>query len=402
MFRWVATAAVIGVLLAPSGIARYFSTLNQVRTKQVAPGDASGALNRDIAAVLRASQPEGEITLLASPNASTGVGYYGRFKTLGTLYWENTAGLKAAASILGARSDEEAVMLIKAHKVTHIALIAQENFIEQYYRLLHPNAKDEDVRRCFGLRILADKVVPQWLQMIPYKVPGDLASLKPMVMLFKVNFGQTLPEALYNVALAQIAAGSVDEGERALDQLLKIAPEVPEPWLRKGELLLIRRAWAESADHSLKGISLAAPQNRKALYTSIAATFYNNQQVALAAKIYRAAVADQPSADLVGYLAWILATSNDDSLRNGKEALELAQLAAKAEPASPSIQSVLSAALAENGRFAEAVEAADRAVANSAIRKDPPSIQQEFAQRLAVLKTGKSLRFPAPAAAPAP
>ena len=54
--------------------------------------------------VLRASQPTGEITVLASPNASTTIGYYGRFKTLGTLYWENSAGLKAAASIFGAKT----------------------------------------------------------------------------------------------------------------------------------------------------------------------------------------------------------------------------------------------------------------------------------------------------------
>ena len=46
-----------------------------------------------------------EIVLLASPDASTGIGYYGRIKTLGTLYWENTAGLKSAAAIYCASTD---------------------------------------------------------------------------------------------------------------------------------------------------------------------------------------------------------------------------------------------------------------------------------------------------------
>ncbi len=54
---------------------------------------------------------------------STTIGYYGRFKTLGTFYWENGAGLEAAASIWSARSDEEAARLLRAHGVTHIALI---------------------------------------------------------------------------------------------------------------------------------------------------------------------------------------------------------------------------------------------------------------------------------------
>ena len=37
--------------------------------------------------------------MLASPNASMGIGYYGNFKTIGTLFWENAPGLRAAAEI---------------------------------------------------------------------------------------------------------------------------------------------------------------------------------------------------------------------------------------------------------------------------------------------------------------
>ncbi len=214
--RWIAVLIVIGALMAPSVVQRYRGMVTAVKNKQVSPSDANMALNRDLAAVLRASQPQGDITLLTSPNSSTGIGYFGRFKSLGTLYWENTEGLKSAARIFSAQSEEEAAKLIKAHKITHIALISQENFIEQYFRLLYPKAKDDEIRRCFGLRILADKVVPQWLEMIPYQVPDDLVQLKPIVMLFKVNFGQTLPEALYNIALSQIASGAVNEGERAM------------------------------------------------------------------------------------------------------------------------------------------------------------------------------------------
>jgi len=402
VWRWSIIVAAIAAFMIPGIALRYVGATTQLSGKQVSPGDANATLNRDIAAILRASQPQGEIVLLASPNASTGIAYYGRFKTLGTLYWENTAGLKAAASILGAQTEQEAATLIQKHKVTHIALVAQENFIEQYYRLLHPNAKDEDVRKCFGLKILSDKVVPQWLQMLPYSVPDDLATIKPTVMLFKVTFGQSMPEALYHVALAQIAGGFIDEGERVIDQLIKIAPQLPEPWLRKGELLFTRHAWAESAEHTLKGITLSAANVRSTLYGEAAAAFYKQNQHALAAQIYRGAIMEQATIDHVSYLGWILATSPDDSVRNAKDALQLAELAVKADPASASAFSVLSAALAENGRLPEAANAADRAVANSAIRKDAPGIQQEFADRLATLRAGKPLRFPVPAAPSGP
>ncbi|MBK5291925.1 MAG: hypothetical protein JJE04_09650, partial [Acidobacteriia bacterium] len=194
-WRWVAALALAGALFVPNAAWRYVGAKSDIAARRVSPKDAFGALNRDIAATLRASQPEGEIVMLASPNGSVGIGYYGRFKTLGTLYWENNDGLQSAAAILGARDEREAASLLRAHRVTHIAIVSDENFIGQYYQLLHPGAPIEEIKKCFGLRLLVDKQVPQWLQMIPYKIPDDLKSLNVTVMLFKVNFKQNLAEA---------------------------------------------------------------------------------------------------------------------------------------------------------------------------------------------------------------
>jgi tetratricopeptide (TPR) repeat protein len=389
--RWISALAMVGILFVPGAYLRYKGASDQLRARQISPKDAAACLNRDIAAALRSTQPTGDITLLSSPNSSTGIGYYGRFKTLGTLYWENSAGLKAAASILGAKTEEEAAKLIQKHKVTHIALLMEENFIVEYYRLLNPGATDDEVRKCFGYRLLYDRVVPVWLQMIPYAVPADLVSLKPTLMLFKVNFQQTMPEAVYNVSKAQVAAGAIDDGERTLDGLLKQWPQFYEPWLSKGELLIARKAWVEAADAMLKGISLAGPNLRPGLYGVAAKALYDQGQHALAIRIYRTALAEQPTSDLASYLAWILATSKVDSVRNGQEALDLIQQALKAQPNTPSYLSVLSGALAELGRFPEAIDAADRALTNGRLRND--SATQVYAERLEILKSGKLLRF---------
>lgn len=390
--RWAAALAAAGFLFLPNAYLRYTTSVNQLKLRHVAPTDANGMFLRDIARLIRASQPEGDITLLTSPNASTGIGYYGRFKTLGTLYWENTEGLKSAAGILAAKSEAEAAKLIKERKVTHIVVIIEENFIAPYFQLLNRNGTQEEFAKSFGYRLLADKVVPQWLQMLPYKIPDDLASLKMSAMLFKVNFNQTLPEALYHVAQAQIASGATIEAERTLDILISQVPQICEPWLRKAEILLNRHMWAESAQHFLKGISLAPEADRPTLYATAASLFYNNKQHATAIHIYRAALAQKPVPELVSYLAWVLATTTDDTLRNGKESLELAQVAIAADPTSPNYLTSLAAALGENGRFADAVIAADRAVANSRVRNDPPATQETFQQRLAILKSGKPIR----------
>jgi serine/threonine-protein kinase len=72
-------------------------------------------------------------------------------------------------------------------------------------------------------------------------------------------------------------------------------------------------------------------------------------------------------------LAWMLATCSDPSLRNGPRALALAQKANRLSTGSnPVFLRALAAAYAENGRFSEAAETAERAlqVSNKAARRE--------------------------------
>jgi hypothetical protein len=184
--RAAVIALAVALLFAPGGYERYTQLRKFVATRHVATGDAMMALSRDVAAVLRAWQPQGDIVLLASPDASTQIGYYGRFQTLGTLYWENAEGLKAAAAMLSARDDDEAQRLLRERHVTHIALLSKENFVREYYRLLRPGATDEEIDRSFGWRLLTGQP-PAWLQSIPYEVPPELRPVDTRVLLFKVR-----------------------------------------------------------------------------------------------------------------------------------------------------------------------------------------------------------------------
>jgi tetratricopeptide (TPR) repeat protein len=390
--RWAIVLALLALMFGPNLVWRYLASKTDLEAKHVATKDAFGPLNRDIAYVLRASQPQGDITLLTSPNSSVGVSYFGRFKTLGTLYWENTAGLKSAASILAAKNEDEAAALIKAHGVTHVAIISEENFIQQYYQLLHPNASEDEIRRCFGWRILFDKAVPSWLQMIPYRIPDELRTLGVVVMLFKVNFQQSVAEAIYNVVLSQEAQDDLDGAEKNLEILLTQAPQLYQPWIEKGKIQLARHNWDAAIESTLKGLALAPPAERAALYPPQAQIYFNLRQHASAVRIYRAALAEKYDPDLASYLAWVLATSSDDSVRNGKEALAMAKALLEKNPNSPTYLNALAAALAETGRFPEAIDAADRALANARTQPQPPGALKMFEERLAILRSQKPLR----------
>ncbi|MGH7946510.1 MAG: hypothetical protein ACREF9_16105, partial [Opitutaceae bacterium] len=389
--RWMATLATALVVFLPSAFTRIMNSREDIKMRRVSPKDAQLPLARDIAAAIRASAPNDDIVLLASPNASTAVGYYGRFKTLGTLYWENVAGLKAAAMSLSARSQEESAELIRKYGVTHIAMISEENFIEQYYRLLHPGATNEDVKKSFGYQLLAARVIPPWLQMIPYKVPDDLSSLNITVLLFKVAFEQTPADALYHIALGKIALGLLPDAERDLDTLIQQSPASYQPWMRKGELLLARHDWAGAATAMIDGISRAPADQRPGLFAVAARSFYNQNQPAQAIRLYRVALKDRFDPNIAAYLAFILATSSDDALRDGREAGALAVQALQTDPNSPSLLNAWAAALAENGRYQEAVAVADRAIANARLNGDTAT-QRVTEERLTIFKSGKPLR----------
>jgi tetratricopeptide (TPR) repeat protein len=60
--------------------------------------------------------------------------------------------------------------------------------------------------------------------------------------------------------------------------------------------------------------------------------------------------------------AWLLATARDASIRNGAEAVRLAESARDAEPDNPEVLDTLAAAYAEEGRFARASTTAGRAL----------------------------------------
>ncbi len=389
--RWALAMVVVGLLFVPEAIQRCVSAARDTAKHHVTPADAGNALSRDIAAAVRATQPQGDIVLLASPNASESIGYYGQFKTLGTLFWENIDGLKSAAAIFSARDAAEAQALMRAHGVTHVAIVSEENFIPQYYKLLHPGASEAQVRASFGCKLLFEKVIPQWLQQIPYEKPDDLKALKTQVMLFKVNFEQSMTEAIFNVARSQIAQGALDDADRTLDRVLQTDPLFHPAFVQKAEIEVARRDWETAAKHYSRALALVPETDKSALYEKAAGTFYREGQHAFAIRLYRAGLAEHANPRLAAFLAWILATSTDDALRNATEALELAQRALKSDPDSPTFLNTYAAALAEGSQFPQAIAACDRAIQNARSRGEPAAAET-FEQRLSVLKTGKPLR----------
>ena len=113
---------------------------------------------------------------------------------------------------------------------------------------------------------------------------------------------------------------------------------------------------------------------------------------------YRAALKLNPNLPgALNNLAWILATSPDDQLRNGSEAIQLAEHACElTQQNRPLFLGTLAAAYAEAGRFAEAVAMAEKAE-QSATDAGQAAVAAKNRQLLELYRAGKPYHEPATA-----
>jgi TPR repeat protein len=109
-----------------------------------------------------------------------------------------------------------------------------------------------------------------------------------------------------------------------------------------------------------------------------------------ALKWYRLAAEDGEAASN-NSLAWFLATAPEDRLRDGGRAVEAAGIAVGLEPENPNYLDTLAAALAEAGRFDEAITAQERAVTLLANAGEDRAAA-EFSTRLGLYRAGRPAR----------
>jgi len=88
-------------------------------------------------------------------------------------------------------------------------------------------------------------------------------------------------------------------------------------------------------------------------------------------------------------LAWLLATCPDANLRNGTEAVQLAEAVCHVAGNKPLFLDTLAAAYAEAGRFAEATKAIQKAIALAEAAEATNSIA-DFRQHLELFQSGKA------------
>jgi tetratricopeptide (TPR) repeat protein len=164
-----------------------------------------------------------------------------------------------------------------------------------------------------------------------------------------------------NLASALQQLGKMQEAAEHFREAIRLDPKNPDAHFNLA-LLLMRQGNNSEAIAQLDEVIRLQPQNAQAHY-QIGDLLAGQKQIEAAIAHFQTAVRLKPDWPVaLNFLARILATSSDSKLRNGEEAVKLAEQACKLTGfGNLAYLDTLGAALAEKGDFAGAIRAAQQA-----------------------------------------
>jgi tetratricopeptide (TPR) repeat protein len=199
------------------------------------------------------------------------------------------------------------------------------------------------------------------------------------------------PEIHNNLARVLAAKGQLDDAVAHYRRAMQLMPQSALPHMNLADVLLARGDREEARENYLAAIA-ANPGSADAHYR-LGMFFAAEKEMGNAILHLREAVRLRPdSVQSLNSLAWILATARDGRLRDGADAVRLAERAAQLGSfKNPFVLDTLSAAYAESGRFADAVEMAQKAV-DAANVGNNKRLAEEIQTRLQAYRSGQPYR----------
>ena len=168
-------------------------------------------------------------------------------------------------------------------------------------------------------------------------------------------------DALLNLGDAMFGRGQYDEAIKYYHLALKLVPDSARGHTPLAQALVLEGKTDEAAEQFQQAI-LLQPANAAA-HLGLATLLDNTGRSAEAIDQYRETLRlDPESVAALNNLAWLLATSPEANLRDGAEAVRLAERACDlTQHQQALLVGTLAAAYAEAGRYADATKAADEA-----------------------------------------
>jgi tetratricopeptide (TPR) repeat protein len=155
--------------------------------------------------------------------------------------------------------------------------------------------------------------------------------------------------------------GKLDEAIEQYRIAAKIRPDDADTRAVLGVMLMQKNQLDDASEEFLKANRIQ-PTNAVANY-QLALIYQSRKEIQKAIEYYHKTIQAQPDmVEALNNLAWLLAANHDAGVRNGSEAVNLAERACKlSDYKAPVLIGTLAAAYAEAGRFGDAVTTAEKA-----------------------------------------
>jgi len=206
-----------------------------------------------------------------------------------------------------------------------------------------------------------------------------------------LRFQPDYADAHNNLALALMAQGNQDEAIAHFEQVVRIQPDLPHALSRLGAALAQARRLGEAIKVQRQEV-LARPGNPVTQHL-LGVMLKDSGDIPGAMAACGEALRIQADfAPALNDLAWILATTDSPPLRNGEQAVRLAERACQlTDHQRANYLATLAAAYAEAGRFDEAEQTARRALAlATSARQD--SLATTIASQVDLYRSGHAWR----------
>jgi tetratricopeptide (TPR) repeat protein len=200
-----------------------------------------------------------------------------------------------------------------------------------------------------------------------------------------------------NLGIIFLQNGQLDDAISRLQAAIDLRPENGPAHNNLAKALVQKGRVAEAMVHYRKFLEIE-PENVEAR-NILGTALIQQGRIREAIEQWQEAQTIEPeNGNAASNLAWVFATCPDDSIRDGRRAVELAEKALRISGGKiPMIFRVLAAAYAEDRRFSQAIESAQRG-ADLAKSQGNSALAAELQSNIALYQTGTPLRDPSLAA----
>jgi protein O-mannosyl-transferase len=194
-----------------------------------------------------------------------------------------------------------------------------------------------------------------------------------------------------NFATALVRAGDPSAAEQHYRAAIQDDPKYAESRSNLGALLFLRQEFGEAAAQYSEAVHLN-PTNAGIRFNAALAFLKVHRTDEALAEFQEATKLRPDWPEPLNAEAWTLATSSDDKVRNGAQAIKLAEKAAELSSRRvPAILNTLAAAYAEAGRFDDAIATANQAI-ELAQSANQTNLVAKIERALALYKSHTPLR----------